>query len=200
MIDIVLATGNKNKVREMKALLTDMPVRVLSLADFPDMPEVPETGDTFAENARIKAEAVASATGKIAVADDSGLEVDALGGQPGIYSNRFAGPGASDRDKYMRILELLGDLPTDKRSARFRAAVAIAVPGEETIVVEGKCEGVIALAPHGENGFGYDPIFYLPELGKTMAELQPAEKNAVSHRGKAVRAAKEVLIGLICGQ
>lgn len=197
MTDLILATKNQHKVEEIKALLADVPVRILSLRDFPDIPEVEETGVTFAENAEIKAKAVSSATGKIALADDSGLEVDALGGQPGVRSNRFAGPGATDQDKYMHILELLEGVPNEERTARFRAAVAVSTPEGETVVVEGTCEGRIAHEPKGTGGFGYDPIFYLPDLGKTMAELTPEEKNAVSHRGKALRAAKKVLHELL---
>ena len=194
MKDIVLATRNLKKVGEIKALLADTPVNVLSLLDFPDIPDTPETGATFAGNAEIKARAASQATGEIVLADDSGLEVDALGGEPGVYSNRFAGPGASDCDKYMRILELLEGVPDEKRTARFRAVMAVATPEGDVTVVEGVCEGRIARKPKGTNGFGYDPIFYLPELGKMMAELTPEEKNAISHRGKALRAAKNLLI------
>ena len=193
---IILATKNQKKVEELKAMLTDLDVNILSLSDFPDIPEVEETGITFAENAELKSTAIARATGKIALADDSGLEVDALGGQPGVYSNRFAGPGASDRDKYMRILELLDGVPDEKRTARFRAAVAVSTPNGDTTIVEGSCEGQIAHEPRGDQGFGYDPIFYLPEFNKTMAELTPEAKNAISHRGKALRAAKGIILRL----
>jgi len=197
MTDIVLASRNPKKIKELKALLADLPVRVLSLDDFCGVPEVEETGQTFAENAEIKAKTVAQATGLISVADDSGLEVDALGGQPGVYSNRFAGPDATDRDKYMRILELLQGVPDDNRTARFHAAVAVATPEGETVVVEGTCEGRIAREPRGEGGFGYDPIFYLPEFGRTMAELPPDVKNQISHRAKAMHAAKNVIRRLL---
>ena len=196
MNDLILATKNPKKVEEIKALLADAPVRILSLLDFPEIPDTPETGTTFAENAEIKARAASKTTGKIALADDSGLEVDALCGEPGVYSNRFAGPGASDRDKYMRILELLEGVPDEKRTARFKAVMAIATPDGDITVVEGVCEGRIAREPKGTNGFGYDPIFYLPELDKMMAELSPEEKNAISHRGRALRSAKGVLIEL----
>ena len=192
-MEIVLASRNRKKIEELKSLLADMPVEVRSLLDFPNLPETPETGMTFAENAELKAKAAAEATGRIALADDSGLEVDALGGQPGILSNRFAGPEATDRDKYMRILELLKGVPDEERTARFRAAVAIATPEGETVLVEGTCEGRIARDARGENGFGYDPIFYLPDLGLTMAELPASEKNRISHRAKALQAAKSVL-------
>ena len=191
--ELVLASRNKKKLEELRALLADMPIEVLSLLDFPDIPEIPETGSTFAENAELKAKAAANATGRVALADDSGLEVDALGGQPGILSNRFAGPKATDRDKYMRILELLEGVPDEERTARFRAAVAIAVPEGETIVVEGACEGRIAREPRGDQGFGYDPIFYLPDLRLTMAELPASEKNRISHRAHALQSAKKVL-------
>jgi len=192
-MDIVLASRNPKKIEELRSLLSDLPLQVLSLTDFPDIPETPETGMTFAENAELKAKAAARATGRVALADDSGLEVDALGGQPGILSNRFAGPGATDRDKYMRILELLEGVPDEERTARFRAAVAIATPEGETVLVEGTCEGRIAHEPRGDNGFGYDPIFLLPQLGKTMAELPASEKNRISHRAKALQSAKKVL-------
>ena len=199
MHDLVLATRNAKKVEELKALLAPIAigVKVLSLLDFPDVPETPETGATFAENAELKAKAAARATGRIALADDSGLEVDALGGRPGVYSNRFAGPEASDRDKYTRVLELLKGVPDKDRTARFHAAVAVATPEGKAVVVEGTCEGRIAHEPKGEGGFGYDPIFYLPELGRTMAELSPDEKNRISHRGKALRAAKQLLAEIL---
>ncbi|MHB0912706.1 MAG: XTP/dITP diphosphatase [Armatimonadota bacterium] len=191
MMEVVLATRNAKKVQELRALLLGEPVSVLSLADFPEIPEVPETGDTFAENAKLKAEAVARATGRIALADDSGLEVDALGGRPGVYSSRFV--EGSDKDRYMKILELLAGVPQEKRAARFKAAIAIAEPDGTTVVVEDSCEGIIATEPSGDGGFGYDPIFYLQELGRTMAQLSPEEKNHISHRGKALREAVEIL-------
>ncbi|HET6453557.1 MAG TPA: XTP/dITP diphosphatase [Armatimonadota bacterium] len=196
-MDIVVATRNKKKLEELKSLLSDMPIDVLSLLDFPNLPETPETGNTFAENAELKAKAAAQATGRIALADDSGLEVDALGGQPGILSSRFAGPEATDREKYMRILDLLEGVPDEERTARFKAAVAIATLEGETVLVEGTCEGRIAREPRGENGFGYDPIFYLPDLGLTMAQLPASEKNRISHRARALQSAKKVLRELL---
>lgn len=197
MVDIVLATRNKKKVEEMKTLLADAPVCVHSIDEFPDVPEVEETGSTFVENAELKAKAVAEATGMIAVADDSGLEVDALGGEPGVYSSRYAGPDATDRDKYMLVLERLANTPDELRTARFRAAVSIATPDGKVVTVEGKCEGVIAHDPRGEHGFGYDPIFCVPEFGRNMAELAPEEKNSISHRGRALQKAKRVLVDII---
>lgn len=193
MTDLVLATKNPGKIEELKALLADMGVSVLSLRDFPDMPEIEETGDTFAENAEIKATTVARVTRKLTLADDSGLEVDALGGRPGVLSSRFGGPGASDREKYLRILELLEGVPDEKRTARFRAAVAIATPEGETVIVEGTCEGRIAHGPSGEGGFGYDPVFYIPEVGQTMAEVPSDVKNRISHRARAMQSAKRIL-------
>ncbi len=178
---------------ELRALLADMDVNVLSLGDFPDIPGIEETGATFAENARIKAEEVSRITGMLVVADDSGLEVDALGGEPGVRSNRFGGPGAADRDKYLRILELLEGVPDERRTARFRAAVAVAAPGRETVIVEGSCEGVIAREPAGGGGFGYDPVFFIPEAGQTMAEVPSDIKNRISHRAKAMQKARCIL-------
>ncbi len=197
MREIIIATRNRKKVEEIRAMLSELPLHILSLADFPELPEPQETGKTFAENAEIKALAAAKATGKIALADDSGLEVDALGGQPGVLSNRFAGQGASDRDKYMLVLRMMEGVPDEKRTARFRAAIAIARPDGYVVVVEGACEGLIAHEPKGEYGFGYDPIFYLPDIGKTMAELTPEEKNKISHRAKAIQAAKLVLLKMM---
>lgn len=194
---LVVATRNQKKLKELQELLADMPVTIRLISEFPDAPEVEETGQTFAENAELKARSAAESTGHIALADDSGLEIDALGGKPGVMSNRFAGPDASDQDKYMLILNLMDCIPDEHRSARFRAAVAIATPQGEVVVVEGKCEGVIAHEPSGEGGFGYDPIFYIPELGKTMAQLDSDEKNRISHRGEALRAAEKVLRELL---
>jgi len=192
-MEIVLATRNRHKVNEIRAMLMDLPITILSLQDFPNAPEPEETGSSFAENAMMKASAVSCATGKVALADDSGLEVDALDGKPGVYSNRFAGPKATDRDKYLKVLDLMKNVPEPKRTARFRAAVAIAEPNGNVEVVEGTCEGIIAHKPRGHHGFGYDPIFYLPSIGKTMAELTPEEKNTISHRACAIQKAKEIL-------
>lgn len=194
---LVVATRNQKKLRELRELLADMPVAIRLISEFPDAPDVEETGRTFAENAELKARSAAESTGHIALADDSGLEIDALVGKPGVMSNRFAGPDASDRDKYELILNLMKGIPDEDRTARFRAAVAIATPEGEVVIVEGKCEGVIAHGPSGEGGFGYDPIFYIPALSKTMAQLDSGEKNRISHRGEALRAAKTVLRELL---
>jgi XTP/dITP diphosphohydrolase len=156
-----------------------------------------ETGQTFAEIAAQKALAYAQAAGLPALADDSGLEVDALGGAPGIYTARYAGPDATDADRYQKLLAELQGTPMERRTARFRCAVAIALPNGTIEVTEGTCEGVIALEPRGEDGFGYDPVFYLPDLGLTMAQLPAATKNAISHRARALHAARPLLDALL---
>lgn len=193
MIDLIIATKNPKKLKEIMELLADTPYRVQSLLDHPEIPDVPETGDTFAENAGLKARAALEATGCISLADDSGLEIDALGGRPGIHSSRFGGPNFTDRDKCQLVLCLMQDVPDEKRTARFRAAVCIAYPDGTEKFVEGSVEGRIARSEHGENGFGYDPIFYIPECKKTMAEIFSAEKNVISHRAKALKKVKDIL-------
>lgn len=191
MPTLMLATGNAGKVAELRSLLTghfDLSnVMLLTPRDWPaPLPQVAETGTTFAENARLKADALASATGLPALADDSGLCVDALGGAPGLHSARWAGTGASDDDRNAKLLLALADVPPERRTARFACAVALAIPGGETTIAEGFCEGVILNAPRGANGFGYDPLFLLPDLGRTMAELISDEKNHLSHRALAL--------------
>ena len=197
MIRLVVATGNAGKVREITRILDGVCVEIVSLADFPSMPEPEETGSTFAENAAIKARYAVQHTGLPALADDSGLEVDALGGQPGIYSSRFAGPNATDKERYELLLSLLADVPDDKRTARFKCAAALAFPSGELQMFEGVCEGVICKEPHGANGFGYDPVFFLPQYGLTMAEVGEDLKNEISHRGKAMLAARAALEALV---
>lgn len=189
---LVVATTNSGKALEIAVVLCDLPVDVVSLRDYPGYPDVPETGSTFAENAIIKASHASKFTGELTLADDSGLVVDALDGQPGVYSSRFAGEGATDEDRNARILSLLKDVPEEKRTARFISAIAIA-DGDNVQAVEGTCEGCISLEPHGTGGFGYDPIFYVPMLRKTMAELTRNEKNAISHRGRALAKARELI-------
>ena len=190
---LVIATNNPAKAKEIARVLSDIDFDIRSLRDYPPMPEPDENADSFAGNAAIKALAVANHTGDLAIADDSGLVVDALDGAPGIYSSRFAGENATDEDRNQKILELMKDVPEDKRSARFVAVAAVAEPGRLIGTAEGKVEGIIAHEPKGTNGFGYDPIFYVPELGKTTAELAPEEKDAISHRGRAFEAAKDIL-------
>ena len=159
--------------------------------------EVDESGASFQENAVLKARAYAAASGLPSLADDSGLEVDALGGAPGVFSARYAGAGASDQDRRQKLLTALADTPIDRRSARFRCVVAISDPGGRVAVAAGTCEGRIALEPRGTNGFGYDPVFYLPEYGCTMAELRPELKNQISHRARAIQAARPLLDALL---
>jgi XTP/dITP diphosphohydrolase len=155
--------------------------------------EVDETGGSFAENARLKAVAYARASGLPTLADDSGLEVDALGGEPGIHSARYAGSGASDEKRYRLLLEKLQGVPWEKRTARFRCVIAVVTPEGQIHTAEGACEGIIAFVPKGEHGFGYDPVFYFPEYGMTMAELPLEIKNQVSHRARAMQGAREIL-------
>jgi XTP/dITP diphosphohydrolase len=185
MLELVLATRNKHKVTELRALLHQV-VALSDLSDYPMMPEVEETGATFLANAILKAEAVAAYTGKTALADDSGLEVDALGGAPGVFSARYSGPDATDARNRAKLLAALADIPQDKRTARFVCAIAIATPGEPTWTTIGTHSGLITFAEMGENGFGYDALFYSPEFGATFAQVDMARKNEDSHRGRAL--------------
>ncbi|MBE3586254.1 MAG: XTP/dITP diphosphatase [Thermoanaerobacter sp.] len=193
---LVLATRNPGKVRELSQLLSPLGYEVLSLEHFPGVPEVVEDGATFKDNAVKKATAVARHTGQLALADDSGLEVDYLGGAPGVRSARFAGEGHDDRANNEKLLRLLAGVPPEKRTARFRCVVAVATPEGKVLTTEGTCEGIIAEEPRGEGGFGYDPLFYVPSCGKTFAELEPEVKNRISHRGRALALMKEILAGL----
>jgi XTP/dITP diphosphohydrolase len=190
---LLVATHNQGKVREYRELLAGLPLEVTYLDAEGITLEVAETGQTFAENARLKAETYGRVSGLWTWADDSGLEVDALGGAPGVYSARYAGEGASDADRYRKLLDALIGVPWARRTARFRCTVALATPGGEIRTCDGACEGVIAFGPAGSNGFGYDPVFYLPDRGQTMAQLPAEIKNAISHRGRAARAAQEIL-------
>ncbi|MCL6611114.1 MAG: XTP/dITP diphosphatase [Peptococcaceae bacterium] len=194
---IVVATRNRGKLEELASLIGSLGVEVKSLDDYPHIPEVVEDGETFAENAVKKARAVAGATGEIALADDSGLEVDYLGGAPGVYSARFAGEGRDDRANNEKLLGLLRGVPREKRGAGFRCVVALALPGGKVFTAEGVCRGIIGDQPLGEGGFGYDPLFIVPELGKTFAQLDMGTKNAISHRGKAFALAREIIAGLL---
>lgn len=188
MSTIVLATRNRGKIAELQAMFKDRGLTVASLDDFPDMPEVAETGATFEENALLKARAVSRVTGLTAVADDSGLEVDALHGRPGVRSARYAGEAATDEANYLLLLNELADVPAEARTARFVCVMVAFAPGGATLTARGTWEGIIAEAPRGRGGFGYDPVFLVPGLGRSAAELTPAEKNARSHRGKALAA------------
>lgn len=190
---LLLATTNRHKLEEYRAIFSDLPFTLLSLYDVQLDIHVEETGTTFAENAALKARAYAQASGMLALADDSGLEIDALGGAPGVYSARFAGSETSYEERFRLILERLSGLSMEQRSARFRCAIAIAEPTGYCRVVEGGIEGVIAASPRGDHGFGYDPIFLVPELGKTTAEVAPEQKNRISHRGRAAQKARVLL-------
>src|SRR5579883_3279837 len=193
MRQLLLATTNLHKLEEYRAIFADVPFQLLSLRDIHLDMDVEETGTTFAENAELKALAYARASGLTALADDSGLEIDALGGAPGIYSARFAGRETPYAERFRLILARLQDVPVSQRTARFRCAIALAEPSGYTRVVEGTIEGLIAESPRGENGFGYDPIFLVPEYGKTTAEMAPEEKHRISHRGRAAEAARRLL-------
>jgi XTP/dITP diphosphohydrolase len=197
---LLVATHNQGKVREYRALLADLPLEVTWLDAEGVTFEAEETGDTFAQNAIMKARAYAAHTGLLTWADDSGLEVDALGGAPGVLSARYGAPAArSDEERYRLLLARLDGVPEAERSARFRCAVAIAWPDGRVVTVDGACEGRIAHAPAGEHGFGYDPIFLVADCDyqQTMAELAPALKNQISHRGRAALAAREALAQIL---
>lgn len=193
---IIFATGNKNKLREIREIYEALGHEVVSMKEAGVEAEIIEDGKTFAENALIKARAVAKASGEAAMSDDSGLVVDALGGEPGIYSARYMGEDTSYRIKNANIIERLEGVPDEKRTARFVCAAALVLPDGREFVREGTFEGRIGYEERGSNGFGYDPIFYVPEKGCYSAELSPEEKNAISHRGKALRAMREVLEAL----
>ncbi|MFH0871499.1 MAG: XTP/dITP diphosphatase [bacterium] len=190
---IFIATRNRGKLREISDLLQGEGYLLHSLIDYPHIPSVDEAGETLEENARKKALEVAKATGHITLADDSSLEIEALGGGPGVHSARFLGEKTSDRDRNSRILELMRGYRGGERKARFRCVIAIARTDGTCCLVHGECQGNIAEHPRGTGGFGYDPIFYLPSYEKTMAEIEPELKNRVSHRGRAIEKAKEIL-------
>lgn len=185
MLTLILATHNENKRKEMAAMLKNLPIHVLSLNDYPDIGEIVENGKTFADNAAIKAQTVANLTGQLALADDSGLEVDALDGAPGIYSARFAGLDHDDAANNALLLEKMAAVPTEKRQAHFTCVMALALPDEKPIFVRGQLDGVILHQAAGSGGFGYDPLFFVPTCMKSLAEMSAEEKNAISHRGRA---------------
>jgi XTP/dITP diphosphohydrolase len=197
---LLIATHNLGKVREYRELLVGLPVETTYLDAAGITLEVEETGASFAENARLKATTYAAASGLLTWADDSGLEVDALDGAPGVYSARYAGHAASDADRYRKLLNRLAGVPWDRRTARFRCVVAIAAPHGAVSTAEGVCEGIIAFGPAGEHGFGYDPVFYLPDLGATLAQLPAEVKNQISHRGRAARAAVQMVGVMLNGR
>jgi XTP/dITP diphosphohydrolase len=193
MRDLLLATTNRHKLEEYLSILAGIPFRLLSLADVHLELDVAETGTTFEENAVLKARTYAEASGLLSLADDSGLEIDALDGAPGVYSARFLGKDTPYTERFRVILERLQAVPAERRTARFRCCIALAEPHDGHQVVEGVVEGLIAGAPRGSYGFGYDPIFLVPALGKTLAELVPEEKHRISHRGRAAEQARRLL-------
>ncbi len=193
MPKLLLATNNKGKVREYQSLLQEARFDLVTPAQLGIKLEVDETGSTFEDNARIKALAFAKVSGLLTLADDSGLEVDALNGEPGIRSSRYAGEGATDSDRVKFLLAKLKNIPPEKRMAHFRCVIAIAFPDGKIEICSGRCDGVITREPRGAEGFGYDPIFYFPELKKTMAELSMEIKNQISHRARAAQQAVIVL-------
>jgi XTP/dITP diphosphohydrolase len=197
MLTLLIATTNQNKLREYQAIFAGLPIELRTLSDLGIADDVEENGATFAENARLKAEFYAARSGLIALADDSGLEVHALGGEPGVRSHRYAGPDATDADRNALLLKKLAGVPFHARLARFVCAIALAHPDGTVEEVEGALPGVIELAPRGSNGFGYDPLFYVLDENATLAELPPARKNQISHRALAARAVRAVLERLL---
>lgn len=193
MKKIIFATGNEGKMKEIRRILADPQLEILSLKDAGIHADIDENGKSFEENAMIKAEAICKMTGEIVLADDSGLEIDYLNKEPGIYSARYMGEDTSYHIKNANLIERLEGVPDEKRTARFVCAIAAVLPNGEVLHSEGTIEGIIGYEEQGENGFGYDPIFYLPQYGCTTAQLEPDVKNELSHRGKALRAIKEQL-------
>jgi XTP/dITP diphosphohydrolase len=190
---LVVATLNPAKGRELAALLADLPLDIRLLAEWPGATLPEETGASYVANALLKARAAARHAGALALADDSGLEVDALGGAPGLRSARYGGPGLDDAARCQRLLDALADIPAPRRTARFRCVIALVDPAGPEHLHEAVAEGVILVAPRGRGGFGYDPLFFYPPLGRTFAELSEAEKSAVSHRGQALAAVRRRL-------
>lgn len=193
MRELVLATNNEHKIREISQIIKNLPIRLLTKKDFQDFPEIEETGDKLEDNAVLKARGIHTYTGFPAMADDSGLEVMALDGAPGVMSARYAGPGCSFRDNNEKLLRELKEVPVDRRQAVFRCVMAICFKPEDVELIEGRVEGFITTEIRGEKGFGYDPVFYLPEYDQTFAEMDPEQKNRISHRALAVQKASEVL-------
>ncbi len=190
---LLIATSNRGKLREVRAVLANMPVRLKTLADFPGIPEPIEDGVTFEENAKKKALHYADLTKCLTLADDSGLEVDALGGAPGVYSARYAGVRGDDAANNARLIAALAGVPAERRTACFHCVVALAIPDKVLAVASGMIEGLIVDDPRGCNGFGYDPHFFVPECGVTAAQMPPEQKNRISHRGRALAAIRCVI-------
>jgi XTP/dITP diphosphohydrolase len=197
MKEVIIATKNPGKAKEFEHIFAPRGIAVRTLLDFPEIEDVEETGTTFEENAVLKAEAVSRKLNKMVIGDDSGLIVDALEGRPGIYSARYAGEPKDDLKNLEKVLEELRGVSENNRTARFYCALAVAVPGGETITVAGICEGRILEEQRGTNGFGYDPVFYVPEKGCTMAELSSDEKNKISHRANALKKLDGILDSIV---
>jgi len=197
MPKLLLASANAGKVKEYRFLLGNLGYEIVTLAEQGIDKVAIESGNSYEQNARLKAVAYAKLTQLIALSDDSGLEVDVLNGEPGVRSARFAGEDATDTDRVRALLTRLNGVPWQRRAAHFKCVIAIATPKNELELCSGECHGIIAFKPKGKNGFGYDPIFYLPEMGKTMAELAPETKNEISHRARASQGARQVLKRLI---
>ena len=193
---LIIATHNNDKEKELKFVLDDFPVEVMSLDQFPEIGEIEETGSTLYENAKLKAITVNKITNLPCLGDDTGLEVDALNGAPGVYSSRYAGKNVSYEDNVMKLLRELRSTPSEKRTARFRTIIFY-TDGDRELYTQGEIKGFITEEQRGKNGFGYDPVFYIPEVKKTMAELTSAEKNKLSHRGQAMRKFRKLLLGFI---
>ncbi len=189
---IVVATNNEDKLNEIKMLLNNLKLNILSRNDFVDFPEMEETGDSLKANALLKARGTFQATGLPSIADDTGLEVSELNGAPGVYSSRYAGTSASYEDNVRKLLNEMENVPIERRGAQFRCAIAF-VDGEHEFTIEDVCKGIIIHSPQGKDGFGYDPIFFVPEYGKSFAEMSPELKNNISHRGKALTKIKPYL-------
>ncbi|MGH2772202.1 MAG: RdgB/HAM1 family non-canonical purine NTP pyrophosphatase [Actinomycetota bacterium] len=196
-MEVVIASANRGKIGEVIEILSGLPLTFITKDDVPSWPAVEETGRTYVENARLKARALVEATGKAAIADDSGIEVDYLDGRPGVRSARLAGPGATDKQNNVRLISLLFGVPVERRSARYACTALLLTPSGEEYSATGYCEGSIALEPKGAGGFGYDPWFVPAGESRTMAELSAAEKHAISHRGKAFRALREEIKGML---
>jgi XTP/dITP diphosphohydrolase len=192
--EILIASGNQGKLKEFEQLLQDLPVRLVSLKQLTAAPEVVEDGASFLENARKKAQQLADYSKMITLADDSGLEVDCLQGAPGVLSARFAGENSSDSRNNQKLLRLLEGVPLEKRTARFKCCLVLAYPGGRQYWTEGECEGLIGFEPKGNYGFGYDPLFYLPELNASMGEISPDQKNSLSHRARALQKMRKIVI------
>jgi len=197
MLEILIATNNLGKVKEIKDILDSPEIKILTMKDFPHLPKIEEDGKTYQENAFKKARKISEHTGKICLADDSGLEIDYLKGKPGIYSSRW---GNSDEERINKVLKLLENVPRNKRNAKFVCVAVLVFPDGKTYIVKEECNGIIGFQPKGEHGFGYDPIFLVPEYEKTFAELGDKIKNQISHRGKAMRRMIDIINKIVVSE